>query len=293
MKADLKANLNTFMVRSPVSLVGPQWVSQVLLALKMELLSEGGGRGRVNRLRWKWSRTEGTRGTRLGESTAAGVFCSISVQQLSKAIFLASHFSTELEEAAVWSMDLHENQCGQPKHEIDAAGWLAGQEWKLEREGGRERRERRRGRRWGRGVRRSLPEWAGFLLSRATWGRPGHGIVGGETEGWTKFTWSRKEATKVGPTGGLEIFFHTEGERFRLKLRVISAVFKLNTTKVQQCPQSRSVFSSGSFGTAETKAAHVGSVLFFYQVQPLERYKQINSAQLHMSKPHRIWNKEI
>lgn len=30
-------------------------------------------------------------------------------------------------------MDLHENQCGQPKHEIDAAGWLR-QKWEREEE---------------------------------------------------------------------------------------------------------------------------------------------------------------
>lgn len=53
-------------------------------------------------------------------------------------------------------MDLHENQCGQPKHEIDAAGWLGrgGSREEVEEE---ERRVRGsdgglEGRRWGRGV---------------------------------------------------------------------------------------------------------------------------------------------
>lgn len=47
------------------------------------------------------SSTEGTRGASWGESGAAGAFCCISVQQLSKTIFLASHCTTEMEEAAV------------------------------------------------------------------------------------------------------------------------------------------------------------------------------------------------
>lgn len=47
------------------------------------------------------SSTEGTRGAGWGESWVAGAFCCVSVQQLSKTIFLASHCTTEMEEAAV------------------------------------------------------------------------------------------------------------------------------------------------------------------------------------------------
>lgn len=47
------------------------------------------------------SGTGGTTGVSWGERGAAGAFCCISVQQLSKTIFLASHCTTEMEEAAV------------------------------------------------------------------------------------------------------------------------------------------------------------------------------------------------
>lgn len=42
------------------------------------------------------SSVEGTRGASWGESVAARVFFYISVQQLSKTIFLASHCTTEM-----------------------------------------------------------------------------------------------------------------------------------------------------------------------------------------------------
>lgn len=47
------------------------------------------------------SSTGGARGASWGESGAAGAFSCISVQQLSKTIFLASICTAEMEEAAV------------------------------------------------------------------------------------------------------------------------------------------------------------------------------------------------
>lgn len=48
---------------------------------------------------WMGMEAEGT--AIRGESQAAGAFFCISVQQLSKTIFFASHSTTEMEEAAV------------------------------------------------------------------------------------------------------------------------------------------------------------------------------------------------
>lgn len=96
------------------------------------------GHGEETGLGGNGSSTEGTWGVRWGECGAVGAFCCIFVQQLSKTIFLASHCTTEMEEAAVWSMNLHENQCGQPKREIDAAGWWGRSGSLREGRGGRE-----------------------------------------------------------------------------------------------------------------------------------------------------------
>ena len=133
-----------------------------------------------NRIGGEGSSTQGARGVSLGESGGVGAFWCISVQQLSKTILLASHCTTEMEEAAVWSMNLHENQCGQPKHEIDAASWQGRSgSWRGRRE------ERGEGsveeKRWGGGVHWSPLEWDALLLSWATRGSWGRGNVGGET----------------------------------------------------------------------------------------------------------------
>lgn len=47
------------------------------------------------------SSEEGTTAASWGEHGAAGVFCCIFLQELSKTIFLVSHCTTEMQEAAV------------------------------------------------------------------------------------------------------------------------------------------------------------------------------------------------
>lgn len=79
-------------------------------------------------------------------------------------------------------MDLHENQCRQPKHEIDAAGWL-GRSGRGEKE--EEAKRGVKGRRWGRGVHQSPPKWVCILLSWA-WGGRGGGSVLGSVGGVTR-----------------------------------------------------------------------------------------------------------
>lgn len=63
-------------------------------------------------------------------------FLEFFMQELSKMMFLAFCWCMKLEEAAVRSMNLHENQCGQPKHKINAADWLGRSlGWREEEEG--------------------------------------------------------------------------------------------------------------------------------------------------------------
>lgn len=92
--------------------------------------------------------------------------------------FCASHCTMEMEEVVVGSTNLHENQCGQPKHKIDATSWLG-------RGGGEGDRGLggKRGKRWSNGVHWSPLELDALLLSWAPWGSWGQSDVGGENIG--------------------------------------------------------------------------------------------------------------